>query len=103
MLYRILTSPQSGLPLAMIFSADDGERKSLAKSLTAVALNFRGQVNFATVDTEKYSYFMEFFGLNSDRLPAFAIQTADEVFTFKQDVKITADVIDVFIRERVSI
>jgi protein disulfide-isomerase A1 len=98
----ILTSSQSGLPLAMVFSSDEKERKSLAKSLTGVAMKYHGKINFATVDAEKHSYFLEFFSLNSNQLPAFTIQTADDIFTFDQDVEITADAIDGFIRRSIG-
>jgi thioredoxin-like negative regulator of GroEL len=81
----------------MMFSANEGERKSLAKSLTGIAMKYQGQVNFATVDVEKQSFVLEYFGLYADHLPAFVIQTTDDVFIFKQDSQITADAIDEFI------
>ena len=81
----------------MVVSADEGERKSLAKSLTCIAMKYQGQVNFATVDAEKQSFFLEYFGLYADNLPAFVIQTADDVSVFKRDSQITADAIDKFI------
>jgi thioredoxin-like negative regulator of GroEL len=96
-----LMSSQSGLPLAMVFSADEGERKSLAKSLTGIAMKYRGQVSFATVDVETQSFFLEHFGLYADHLPAFVIQATDDVFIFKRDSKITADAIDEFIRQTI--
>ena len=85
----------------MVFSADEGERKSLAKSLTGIAMKYRGQVNFATVDAEKQSFFLEYFGLYADRLPAFVIQTSDDFTVFHQDSQITADAIDEFIRQTI--
>ena len=94
-----LMSSQSGLPLAMVFSADEGERKSLAESLIGISMKYRRQVNFATVDAEKQSFFLEHFGLYADHLPAFVIQTDDDIFIFKQGSKITADAIDEFIRQ----
>ena len=85
----------------MVFSADEGEWKSLAKSLTGIAMKYRGQVNFATVDAEKQPLFLEYFGLYADHLPAFIIQTTDDVFIFKQDSQIIADAIDEFIRQTI--
>jgi hypothetical protein len=82
----------------MVFSADEGERKSLAKSLTGIAMKYQGQINFATVDAEKQSFFLEHFGLHADRLPALVVQTTDDFFVFSQDTQITADAIDEFIR-----
>ena len=90
-------SSQSGLPLAMVFSAEEEERKSLAKRLIGIAMKYRGQVNFATVDAEKQSFFLEHFGLNADHLPAFVVQTSDDFFMFRQGSQITADAIDEFI------
>ena len=92
---------QSGLPLAMVFSADEEERKSLANRLIGAAMKYQGQVNFATVDAEKQSFFLEHFGLYADRLPAFVIQTSDDFFIFKQDSEITTDAIDEFIRQTI--
>jgi protein disulfide-isomerase A1 len=81
----------------MVFSADEQERKSLAKSLIDVAMRSRGRVMFTTVDAEKHAFFLEYFGLKRDELPAFAIQTLDDVFKMKQDIRITPDAIDDFI------
>jgi thioredoxin-like negative regulator of GroEL len=83
----------------MVFSADEGERKSLANSLTGIAMKYQGQVNFATVDAEKQSFFLEHFGLRTDRLPALVIQTTDDFVLFNQDSQITADATDEFIRQ----
>ena len=85
----------------MVFSAYEEERKSLAKSLTGVAMKYQGQVNFATVDAEKQSFFLEHFGLYVDRLPAFVIQTSDDFFIFRQDSQITADAVDEFIKQNI--
>ena len=92
---------QSGLPLAMVFSADERERKSLANNLIEAAMKYQGQVNFATVDAKKKSFFLEHFGLYTDRLPAFVIQTSDDFFIFRQDSQITTDAIDEFIRQTI--
>jgi thioredoxin-like negative regulator of GroEL len=83
----------------MVFSANEGGRKSLTESLTSIAMKYQGQINFATVDVEKQSFVLEYFGLYADHLPAFVIQTTDDVFIFKQDSQITADAIDEFIRQ----
>jgi protein disulfide-isomerase A1 len=85
----------------MVFSADEAERKSIVKSLTDTAMKYRGQVNFATVDAEKQSFFLGHFGLYASHLPAFVIQASDDVFIFKQDSPITAEAIDDFIRQTI--
>lgn len=92
---------QSGLPLAMLFSIDEEERKSLANSFTGIAMKYRDQVDFATVNAEKHSFLLKHFNLNLDYLPAFVIQTADEVFKFEQSSPITAHAIDEFIRQAI--
>jgi len=97
----LLTLVQSGLPVALVFSAIEDERKSLAKRLTDVALKYRGRVDFATVDAEKDAFFLEHFGLSAHHLPTFAMQTADEIFKFEQDSDITADSVDEFIRRNI--
>lgn len=79
----------------MVFSADEGERKFLANSLIGTAMKYRRRVNFATVDAEKHSFFLEHFGLSPDQLPAFVVQTTDDVF--KLEHKITTVALDEFI------
>jgi hypothetical protein len=83
---RSLTKFQSGLPLAMIFSANDAERKSIASSIDDIAMRYRGKVNFVTVDAEKHSFTLAPLGLDTSRLPAFAIQTNDNVFKLNRDL-----------------
>lgn len=83
----------------MLYSADEDERKSLAESLAAVAMKYRGKVNFATVDAIKNSFSLEPMGLELDQLPAFIIQTDDNIYKYKLGSKITSDAIDEFIRQ----
>ncbi|KAH8703563.1 thioredoxin-like domain-containing protein [Talaromyces proteolyticus] len=78
---------ESGLPLAMLFSANEKERKSLARGLTDTALKYRGRVNFVTVDAEKNSFTLTPLGLSAGDLPAFVIQTTDNVFKFNSDLQ----------------
>lgn len=85
----------------MVFSTDEGERKSLSQSLIDIAVKYQGQVNFATVDAEKQSFFLKHFGLYADRLPAFVVQTSDDFSILSQDSQITADTVDEFIRQAI--
>lgn len=70
----------------MIFSAEDTERKSIASNVADIAMRYRGKVNFVTVDAEKHSFTLAPLGLDSSRLPAFAIQTNENVFKLNQDL-----------------
>lgn len=68
----------------MIFSVNDAERKSIARSITDIAMRYRGKVNFVTVDAEKHSFTLAPLGLDASKLPAFAIQTNENVLKLKQ-------------------
>lgn len=94
-----LTSLQSALPIGIICSADEDERYSLAASLSNVAMNYRGKVNFATVDAIKNSFALDPMGLRSDELPAFVIQANDQIYKLDPGVKITPEAIDGFIKQ----
>ena len=80
-----------------MFSADEVERKSLARSLASIALKYRGRVHFAAVDARKHAFSLEYFGLQAEQLPAFVVQTGDEVFSLEHSLKVTADTVDEFI------
>jgi protein disulfide-isomerase A1 len=45
---------ESGLPLAYLFVADDGEKKHFAEILSPVAAKYRGKVNFGTIDAVQF-------------------------------------------------
>lgn len=70
----MLTPPQSGLPLAYIFSETAEERESLAKDLKKLAEKFKGKINFATIDAEAFGQHAGNLNLEVGKWPAFAIQ-----------------------------
>jgi hypothetical protein len=83
----------------MIYSVKDDERKFLAAALSDVAMDYRGKVNFATVDAIKNSFTLEPMGLKPDQLPAFIIQANDEIYKFGPGLTITPEAIDAFIKQ----
>lgn len=83
--------------MAVLFSANEIERRSLAQDLVDLVLRYRGQINFVTVDAGKLPFLLEPFGLSADRLPAFVLQTTD-IHQLKYDSRITADAVDKFIK-----
>jgi protein disulfide-isomerase A1 len=83
----------------MMYSANEDERKSLAASLSDVAMKYRGKVNFATVDAIKNSFTLEPMGLKPDQLPAFVIQANDDIYKLGPGLTITPEAIDVFIKQ----
>lgn len=82
-----------------MYSANEDERKSLAASLSDVAMKYRGKVNFATVDAIKNSFALEPMGLKPDQLPAFVIQANDDIYKLGPALTITPEAIDVFIKQ----
>ncbi|OKL57986.1 hypothetical protein UA08_06857 [Talaromyces atroroseus] len=89
---------KSGLPIGMVYSTKEDERKALADVLSVVAMKHREDINFATVDATKSEFFLEPLGLQVDQLPAFVIQTDDRVFKFSPDMTITPEAIEDFIQ-----
>lgn len=83
----------------MVCSANEAERKSLAASLSNLAMKYRGKVNFATVDAVKNSFALEPMGLKQDQLPAFVIQANDEIYKLGPSLKITSETVDGFIKQ----
>ncbi|EED12129.1 protein disulfide-isomerase, putative [Talaromyces stipitatus ATCC 10500] len=90
---------KSGLPIGMIYSANEDERKLIAQALSNVAMGYRGKVNFATVDAIKNSFALEPMGLKLDQLPAFVIQTDENIYKFSPGERITPEAIDAFVKE----
>ncbi|KIW89309.1 uncharacterized protein Z519_10162 [Cladophialophora bantiana CBS 173.52] len=95
---------QSGLPLAFILAGIDEERRALAESLKHIALNYKGRVNFVTVDTKSLSFLLEPLGVDGRRLPAFALHRGDndEVFVYDQNRKVNAKDVEVFMQRTLN-
>lgn len=83
----------------MMYSANEDERKTIATSLSDVAMKYRGKVNFATVDALRNSFALEPMGLKLDELPAFVIQANDEIFKLSPGLTITPEEIEGFIKQ----
>lgn len=83
----------------MIYAAQEEERKSIAQFLSVVAMKYRDKINFATVDAVKNAFSLEPLGLKADQLPAFVIQTDNDVFNFSPASEITPEAIDDFIQK----
>lgn len=83
----------------MMYSANEDERKTLAVSLSDVAMKYRRIVNFATVDAIKNSFALEPMGLKLDQLPTFVIQANDEIYKLGPGLTITPEAIDRFIKQ----
>ncbi|KAJ9133730.1 hypothetical protein NKR23_g10590 [Pleurostoma richardsiae] len=88
---------QSRRPLAMIFAEEASERTAVAKDLKDIALKYKGEVDFVTVDARKLAFLVEPVGLALGSYPAFSLQTADDSFPFDQSSAITAEAIDSFL------
>ncbi|KAF3387884.1 Protein disulfide-isomerase [Talaromyces pinophilus] len=95
----IVSFMKSGLPIGMMYSANEDERKTLVASLSDVAMKYRGKVNFATVDAIKNSFALEPMGLKPDELPAFVVQANDEIYKLGPGLTITPEAIDGFIKQ----
>jgi Thioredoxin-like domain len=87
----------------MIFSVDETERKLLASTLAPVAMTFRGQANFATVDAQSHAFLLEPLGLSGDQLPAFVLQTSDEIYHFNPNTTINSAAVDKFIKQALNL
>ncbi|OAP65329.1 hypothetical protein AYL99_01301 [Fonsecaea erecta] len=96
---------QSGLPLAFILAETDKERKAIAESLKQVALTYKGKINFVTLDTTQLSFLLEPLGVDSTRLPAFAVHRGDndEVFVYDQHRQINRRDIEIFIQRTLNL
>jgi protein disulfide-isomerase A1 len=90
----------AGIPLAYIFAETPEERTELSDLLKPVAEQYRGVVNFATIDAKAFGAHAGNLNLKADSFPAFAIQeTAKNLkFPFDQEQKITLDSITAFVK-----
>ncbi|KIY03055.1 uncharacterized protein Z520_01521 [Fonsecaea multimorphosa CBS 102226] len=95
---------QSTLPLAFILAETDKERKAIAESLKYVALKHKLKVNFVTLDTTKLPFLLEPLGVDSTRLPAFAIHRGDneEVSVYDQNRQINAKDVEIFLHRTLN-
>jgi len=94
----------AGIPLAYIFAETPEERTELAALLKPVAEKHRGAINFATIDAKSFGAHAGNLNLKTDSFPAFAIQETVKnlKFPYSQDLEITLDTIDSFVKDFVD-
>nr|AGT80105.1 disulfide isomerase [Hemileia vastatrix] len=90
------------LPLAYLFvEAMDPHRQVLIDSLSPIARQHKGRVNFVWIDASKFADHAKSLNLVQRTWPAFAIQKMDEQtkFPFDQSKPVEASAIEVFVRD----
>ena len=94
----------AGLPLAYIFAETEEERKELGDAIKPIAQEYKGVVNFATIDAKAFGAHAGNLNLKTDKFPAFAIQETVKnlKFPYDQDKKITHDDIKKFVEDYVT-
>jgi protein disulfide-isomerase A1 len=94
----------SGLPLAYIFAETEEERETLGSALKPIAEQFKGKINFATIDAKAFGAHAGNLNLPTDKFPSFAIQETVKNLKFPFDVEkeITHDAIAAFVEEFTS-
>lgn len=80
----------SGLPLAYLFVENDEDKTALSKFVSKFAAEYKGKINFATIDANAFGGHAENLNLKQT-WPAFAIQDTvkQTKFPFPQDQEIT--------------
>ncbi|KAI1120923.1 protein disulfide-isomerase [Nemania abortiva] len=91
----------AGIPLAYIFAETPEERKELGDALKPLAEQYRGKINFATIDAKAFGAHAGNLNLPTDKFPSFAIQETvkNQKFPFSVEEKITFDAISKFVED----
>lgn len=91
----------AGIPLAYIFAETPEQRQELGDALKPVAEQYRGKINFATIDAKAFGAHAGNLNLKADKFPAFAIQeiSKNQKFPFDQEAEITHDAVAKFVSE----
>ncbi|KAI0107518.1 protein disulfide-isomerase [Nemania sp. FL0031] len=91
----------AGIPLAYIFAETPEERKELGDALKPVAEQYRGKINFATIDAKSFGAHAGNLNLPTDKFPSFAIQETvkNQKFPFSVEEEITFDSISKFVED----
>ncbi|KAJ8126417.1 hypothetical protein O1611_g7221 [Lasiodiplodia mahajangana] len=91
----------AGIPLAYIFAETAEERKELGDALKPVAEQYRGKINFATIDAKSFGAHAGNLNLPTDKFPSFAIQETvkNQKFPFSVEEEITLDSISKFVED----
>ncbi|OBT72261.1 hypothetical protein VF21_08178 [Pseudogymnoascus sp. 05NY08] len=95
---------EAKVPLAYIFAETAEERTELAELLKPLAEQYKGVVNFATIDAKSFGAHAGNLNLKVDSFPAFAIQEVakNQKFPFDQENKITLADITTFVKSFVD-
>ncbi|KAJ8107602.1 hypothetical protein ONZ43_g6684 [Nemania bipapillata] len=91
----------AGIPLAYIFAETPEERKELGDALKPLAEQYRGKINFATIDAKSFGAHAGNLNLPTDKFPSFAIQETvkNQKFPFSVDEEITLETIGKFVED----
>ncbi|KKY18926.1 putative protein disulfide-isomerase [Phaeomoniella chlamydospora] len=94
----------AGIPLAYVFAETPEERAELSEALKPVAKDYKGKINFATIDAKAFGAHAGNLNLEVGKWPAFAIQETvkNQKFPYSQDKKITKKEIAKFVKEFVD-
>lgn len=95
---------EAKIPLAYIFAETAEERTELSDLLKPLAEQYKGVVNFATIDAKSFGAHAGNLNLKVDSFPAFAIQeiVKNQKFPFDQEKKITLTEITTFVKSFVD-
>lgn len=93
----------AGIPLAYLFVESDEEKSTLGKFVSKLAGEYKGKINFATIDAVQFGGHAENLNLKQT-WPAFAIQDTvkQSKFPFPQDQEITAKTLGKFLADFAS-
>lgn len=93
----------SGIPLAYLFVENDETKATLSKFVSALAAEYKGKINFATIDAAAFGGHAENLNLKQT-WPAFAIQDTikQTKFPFPQDQEITAESLGKYLADYTS-
>jgi len=94
---------ETGLPLAYVFYGGEEERKKVIPLVEGVAKEFKGKLNFVTIDGSKYGAHGKNLGLE-ESWPGFVIQQYEEgtKFPYSQKQDLTAEGVREFVQDFVG-
>ncbi|KAI8982052.1 thioredoxin-like protein [Mycotypha africana] len=95
------TYVESGLPLAFAFYENDEQKALLDSIVTPLAKDYKGKVNFVSIDATKFGGHAKILGLQEGQYPAFAIQhlTSGAKYPLRDVKSLTADNLKEFLKE----
>lgn len=90
----------AGIPLAYLFVEDDESKEKLVAAIRPIAAEYKGKINFATIDAVAFGAHAANLNLES-KWPAFAIQETvkNQKFPFDQEAEITEASIAKFVKD----